>query len=238
MPNKPWPPTPEEHRANQARYQRQLRSITAALSAGMAGLDRGDSEATISAAMKEARKAARLPARARGKRGGPSAVPAKPLPRLSGYGWTAEKQRDFLAHLAETGCVSQACALVGMTRQSAYALRRRASNSVFAVAWDVAIHMARQAMLDEATERALTGREVAVWYHGEQVGTRIVHDNKLLTFLLGLKREPLHPRLDTREMIHLFPTMLAMPDTILPSPLSPSRIEALTSEEEDDADDD
>src|SRR5436190_19917640 len=38
-------------------------------------------------------------------------------------GWTAERQRAFIAVLAETGCVSEACAEIGITPRSAYRLR-------------------------------------------------------------------------------------------------------------------
>ena len=47
-------------------------------------------------------------------------------------------------------------------------------------------------------------------------------------FLLG-RREPLHPRLDAREMTNLFPTMLNMVDTILPV-VTPDRIAELTGD--------
>jgi hypothetical protein len=167
--------------------------------------------------------ALKLPARIRAAQ--------KRYPRLSGHGWTAEKQRQFLIQLAIHGSVSQACERVAMSRQSAYALRRRESNSMFAIGWDVAIAMAYQALLDEATQRAFEGREVPVWYHGEQVGTRVVHNDRLLMFLLALKRQPLHPALDTREMIHLFPTILQSVDVVLPSPFTPERIAELVGED-------
>jgi len=119
-----------------------------------------------------------------------------------------------------------------MSRQSGYALRRRAPNSAFAVARDVAIYMARQAMLDEATERAIRGRQVDIWYHGEQVGTRTVHNDRLPMFLLSLKRDALHPRLDARDE-HLFPTMLQMVDAILPHAFTPERIAEPKGEDPD-----
>jgi len=45
-------------------------------------------------------------------------------------GWTAERQRKFIEHLALTGHVGEACALVGVSSSSVYRLRapaRRAS---------------------------------------------------------------------------------------------------------------
>jgi molybdenum-dependent DNA-binding transcriptional regulator ModE len=43
-----------------------------------------------------------------------------PLQRRRHDGWTAEKQRMFLAALAATGAVGTAARLVGMTRKAAY----------------------------------------------------------------------------------------------------------------------
>jgi hypothetical protein len=227
-----WRPmTRPEWEADRARREKLRQATDAAILAGVEAAGRGED---IAAAMRAANEAARprfaLPAP-------DGEISVDTQPRLSGDGWTAEKQRLFLLQLAETGCISHACDAVGLSRQSAYKLRRRASNSVFAIGWDVAIHMARQAMLDEATERAFAGREVAVWYHGEQVGKRIVHNDRLLMFLLGQKREPLHPVLDARELTHLFPVMLKMVDTILPPPFSAERIAALAGEPADDDED-
>src|SRR5689334_9510934 len=49
--------------------------------------------------------------------------PAPVKPRHDG--WTAERQRAFIAALAEQGCVSDACRAVGVSPRSAYRLRRR-----------------------------------------------------------------------------------------------------------------
>jgi len=219
--------TPEEGRAIIAKHDLLEASTDATLDAVIDAMERGADEEEMARVARAAR-AAVYQAAGQGGDGASGAVSYADAPRLSGEGWTAEKQRDFLVHLSETGCIRHACDHVGLSRQSAYALRRRHPSSVFAIGWDVAIHLARQAMLDEATERAFVGREVPVWYHGEQVGTRIIHNDKLLMFLLGLRREPLHPALDAREMTHLFPAMLQMVDAILPSALDAGRIAELT----------
>lgn len=220
--------TPEEHRAYMKRQERIAASTDAAIIAGIEAIERGEDPGP---AMRAA-TARTFPS----PRAAPPVLAPDAMLRLAWEGWTAEKQRGFLAHLAQSGCVSQACDTVGLSRQSAYALRRRAPNSVFAIGWDVAIHMARQALLDEATERAFQGREIPVWYHGEQVGTRIVHNDRLLMFLLGQRREPLHPALDARELTHLFPAMLKMVDVILPPAFSAERIAELTGGEKPDDD--
>jgi len=54
-------------------------------------------------------------------------------------GWTAMRQGDFIGILAETGSVAEAARQVGMSRQSAYELRRRPEAEGFAAAWDAAL---------------------------------------------------------------------------------------------------
>jgi hypothetical protein len=65
-------------------------------------------------------------------------VPAfTPVPgRARRDGWTEERQRAFIAALDGTGCVGRAAAAVGMSRKSAYRLRRRKGAESFAAAWD------------------------------------------------------------------------------------------------------
>lgn len=54
-------------------------------------------------------------------------------------GWTVQRQADFLGYLAETGSVMGACEAIGMSRNSAYRLRRRRDAESFAAAWDAAL---------------------------------------------------------------------------------------------------
>lgn len=151
-----------------------------------------------------------------------SAAPRKRKPAgalcrdVSATGWTADKQRAFLEHLATHGCVNQAAAYVGLSKQAAYALRRRAGRSMFALAWEVAVRTARKALLDEAFERAFAGREVPVWYRGEPVGTRIVHNDRLVMQLLAHKFEPLPSDFDEATLTQLWPVMLAQIDAEIP----------------------
>jgi hypothetical protein len=73
----------------------------------------------------------------------PRVPPFYPVPlRGRRDGWTAERQAHFLGHLGETGSVSQACARVGMSRKSAYQLRRKPDAGSFAAAWDAALGLA------------------------------------------------------------------------------------------------
>jgi hypothetical protein len=56
-------------------------------------------------------------------------------------GWTAERQRRFLDTLWRTGSVSAAAASAGMSRESAYRLRRRKGE--FAADWNRALESHR-----------------------------------------------------------------------------------------------
>ena len=228
------PVTPEQHEATEAARARLRRATDASLEAGLKAIEAGEDPGP---AVKEASRSilhlgdSRLvyPDLHDPEEPGPTLDEATAgRPRLAAPGWTAERQRAFLIALAQGGCISHACAAVGLSRQSAYALRRREPHSVFAIAWDTAIQMSRQILLDEATERALAGREQDIWYRGDHVGTRVVHNDRLLMFLLAQKPEPAHPVLSPRELMQLWPTMLEGVDRVLPPPLSGDRLAELT----------
>ena len=51
-------------------------------------------------------------------------------------GWTATRQLTFLSELARTGSVTRAARAAGMSRESAYRLRKRDPHGLFAAAWD------------------------------------------------------------------------------------------------------
>ena len=111
-------------------------------------------------------------------------VPVRRRPRYDG--WTEEKQRRFIEVLADTGLVGAAAKAVGMSRESAYQLRRSGHGAAFARAWDTARHHAAGLIEDIAFERAIHGVEQDVYNGmGELTATRQVHDNRLLKWLLG-----------------------------------------------------
>ncbi|MBX7461759.1 hypothetical protein [Qipengyuania huizhouensis] len=51
--------------------------------------------------------------------------------RRRGDGWTPVKQAEFIGELAETRSVTKAARRVGMTRETAYRLRRRKWSASF-----------------------------------------------------------------------------------------------------------
>lgn len=110
-------------------------------------------------------------------------VPVRRVPRRDG--WTEEKQRRFIEMLADTGLVGAAAKSVGLTRESAYRLRRSPHGAAFARAWDAARAHAGAFLEDVAFERAIEGVEHNVYdENGDVVCTKRVHNDRLLTFLL------------------------------------------------------
>jgi hypothetical protein len=99
-------------------------------------------------------------------------------------GWVPERQRAFIEALADGGCVDRAARAVGMSRNSAYALRRRGDAQAFRLAWDAALENAVAQLADSALSRAIHGVAVPVFHDGEQVGERRHFDERLTMFLL------------------------------------------------------
>ena len=103
-------------------------------------------------------------------------------------GWTAVRQRAFLEELAACGSVTAAARSVGMSRESAYALRRRAKARAFAQTWDAARALSVEHLTETAWDRALEGELRPIFYHGERVGETRHFDNRLLLALIAQNR--------------------------------------------------
>lgn len=58
--------------------------------------------------------------------------------RVRRDGWTAERQRVFIAVLRRTRSTTRAARAAGMSREGAYALRYKPGAASFAAAWDAA----------------------------------------------------------------------------------------------------
>ena len=99
----------------------------------------------------------------------PAPSPAPPQPRHDG--WTPDRQRRFIAALADCGSVGEAAARAGMSRQAAYSLRRSPSAMDFRAAWDAALTEAWRRVEETALERAMAG-ETEVWERDGVVTTR------------------------------------------------------------------
>lgn len=115
-------------------------------------------------------------------------------------GWHAERQVALIEALAESGCVDHACRHVGMSPQSAYALRHREDAKSFRFAWDVALEYAVQRLSDAVLSRAIHGVSRPVFFQGQQIGERRHYDERLAMFILRYRDGPRYGRwLDTME---------------------------------------
>ena len=98
-------------------------------------------------------------------------------------GWSADRQRLFLATLAETGSVHLASDAARLAARSAYRLRTR--SPAFAAAWDTALQLSVGRLSAIVFDRAINGRVEQVYRDGELVGEKRVPSDKLLTWLLA-----------------------------------------------------
>ena len=115
-----------------------------------------------------------------------SRIPAfVPVPlRARRDGWTPRRQAEFLGLLAETRCVKAAAARIGMSRESAYRLRRKPGAESFRAAWDAILGASGTPLpkvtLDGLFQRIRTGLYRPVMRGGKHVGTLQKPDNAAL----------------------------------------------------------
>jgi hypothetical protein len=109
-----------------------------------------------------------------------------PVPRLKKRhdGWTAERQRAFIAALADTGSVTRAAGIVNMAQTNCYTLRRAPGAESFAAAWDAALDFGLARLKDIAFERAINGQLVPRFAGGKLVGFQRKRNDALLMFCL------------------------------------------------------
>ena len=102
-------------------------------------------------------------------------------------GWTPERQRTFIAALARDLCVDRAAAAAGMSRESAYRLRRHPGAESFADAWNHILAGKRKGSSDLSLlwHRAFYGTLKPIVRGGQVVATLRRHDNKALMALLN-----------------------------------------------------
>jgi hypothetical protein len=98
-------------------------------------------------------------------------------------GWSADRQRLFLTHLAETGSVHLACGSARLSARGAYRLRAR--SPAFARGWDMAQRLSVGRLSAIAFDRELNGRLEQVYRDGELVAERRVPNDKMLMWLLA-----------------------------------------------------
>ena len=94
-------------------------------------------------------------------------------------GWTPARRTTFLAMLEGGATVAAAAAHVGMSREGAYRLRRRADPD-FVAAWDAAADAPRDAVRSTLLDHLVTGTVVPKFYHGRVVGEERRFDTRLM----------------------------------------------------------
>lgn len=108
-----------------------------------------------------------------------------PVPRKYRHdGWTPERQKAFIAALADTGSVTRAAAMVNMAQANCYTLRRAPGAESFRRAWAAALDFGVARLKDIAFERAIDGYLVPVFVAGKLMGFRRKHNDALLMFCL------------------------------------------------------
>ena len=97
--------------------------------------------------------------------------------------FSREDQAFFLDRLAQCGNVLAAARATGVSRSTAYRMRRAGGR--FERLWDAALLVARTQVEAVLADRALNGVEETIFYHGEAVATRRRYDARLLLAHLG-----------------------------------------------------
>ena len=117
----------------------------------------------------------------------PPGLDFTPVPRLRARrnGWSAERQRGFIAALARCGSVSAAARSVGMTARSAYRLLDAPGADGFARAWDASARPGVARTQIDALDRALNGAFVPVYRRGKLVRVEHRRSDRLAIALLG-----------------------------------------------------
>ena len=118
-----------------------------------------------------------------------------PVPRKYRHdGWTPERQKAFIAALADTGSVSRAARAVNMSPEGAYYLRRQPGSEGFRRAWEAALDFGVQRLKDIAYERAIDGQLSPVFVAGKLKGFRRIRNDRLLMFCLRMNARDEHGR--------------------------------------------
>ena len=138
-----------------------------------------------------------------------SAIPPfYPVPvRERRDGWTAQRQADFIGHLAETRSVTAAARRVQMARETAYRLRQRPWSESFRAAWDAALGKApecpserRKVTTAELQWRLDSGLWAIRMFRGKFVGASQKPDDSALYGLLArYSRHKVPRRADARR---------------------------------------
>lgn len=104
------------------------------------------------------------------------------MPRSRTSALKSKARAAFLEALTDGATVRDAALAADLPRGTAY--RWRAKDAEFAEAWDAAYVAGADALVSEATRRAVKGVEEPVYYLGKPVGRKATYSDTLLMFLL------------------------------------------------------
>ncbi|HYE29210.1 MAG TPA: helix-turn-helix domain-containing protein [Allosphingosinicella sp.] len=121
---------------------------------------------------------------------GDGRLPAPPPRRRRRDGFDAERQQRFVEHYRDTGSLTDAARLTGISRSTAYNLLNSPDGGPFRDAIAGAGRGIDTILESTAFERCINGQEEIVSYQGRRVGVRWKYDNKLLMHMLRA-RQPL-----------------------------------------------
>ena len=118
----------------------------------------------------------------------PDSLAFTPVPVRSRVdGWTAERQRVFISALRALRCVDAAARAAGLSRESAYRLRRKSGAGSFVAAWDAALSAVPRGTTSASLQwhRALYGTYRPAKGRGVALGQEGQLDNRVLVSMLG-----------------------------------------------------
>lgn len=101
---------------------------------------------------------------------------------------TPNRQREFIAHLAATGIVSEAARHIGASMEALYKLRQKAGAEEFSAAWDAAVDRGVERLEAGALARAIRGEERMIVSAGKHMGSEVRHNEALVMFFLKHRR--------------------------------------------------
>jgi hypothetical protein len=166
----------------------------------------------------------------------------EPVPlRYRRDGLTPEKQRQFVEALADCGVARAAAARIGVTEQSVARARRRPDARAFDLACEAAQRLGARQIRSVAWERAIEGTVKRHYYHGELKSEEIVHNDRLLIYLLGKTAHLAEPPAEAQAVVENWEAWMAALEQGLPEPPPPPAAEPesgsdVAEEEEEEED--
>ena len=140
-------------------------------------------------------------------------------------GLTPRKQREYVEALADCGIAREAAARIGVSEQSVNRARRRADARSFDLACEAAIRIGARRIRSIAFQRAIEGTVKRHYYHGELKSEELVHDNRLLIYLLGRIEHLIEPPEKSEAVAENWQLWMDAMEQGLPAPKLPDPYE-------------